>query len=102
MPPIDLTLPADIGPMVDQALAEDVGDGDRNAALIDPGVRASASVVVRDGRGTQWMWGVRQGAVRSRPVLHHLGEADICVRAAVARGDSDWFVPRLPLVHRRT
>ncbi|MAS11228.1 carboxylating nicotinate-nucleotide diphosphorylase [Salinisphaera sp.] len=57
MPPIDLTLPADIGPMVDQALAEDVGDGDRNAALIDPGVRASASVVVRENAilaGSPW------------------------------------------------
>lgn len=57
MPPIDLTLPADIGPMVDQALAEDVGDGDRNAALIDPRVRASASVVVRENAilaGSPW------------------------------------------------
>ncbi|MES1927881.1 nicotinate-nucleotide pyrophosphorylase [Salinisphaera dokdonensis CL-ES53] len=57
MPTADLTLPADIGPTVERALAEDVGDGDRNAALVDEGLRASASVIVRENAilaGSPW------------------------------------------------
>lgn len=44
----DLTLPADLEAVVQHALAEDVGDGDRNATLVDAGLSASARVVVRE------------------------------------------------------
>jgi nicotinate-nucleotide pyrophosphorylase (carboxylating) len=57
MPATDLTLPDDIVPAVDRALAEDVGDGDRNAALVDADLQASARVVVRENAilaGTPW------------------------------------------------
>ena len=33
MPQIDLTLPDDIDSTVERALAEDIGDGDRNAPV---------------------------------------------------------------------
>lgn len=57
MPTTDLTLPADIAATVNHALAEDVGDGDRNAALVDADLYASASVVVRENSilaGSPW------------------------------------------------
>lgn len=57
MPTPDLTLPADIAATVNRALAEDVGDGDRNAALVDPDLFASATVVVRENAilaGSPW------------------------------------------------
>lgn len=53
----DLTLPADIDTTVHEALTEDVGDGDRNAALVDAGLHASASVVARENAilaGSAW------------------------------------------------
>jgi nicotinate-nucleotide pyrophosphorylase (carboxylating) len=57
MPTPDLTLPADIVESVNNALAEDVGDGDRNAALVDANLYANASVVARENAilaGSQW------------------------------------------------
>lgn len=57
MPATDLTLPDDIVPAVDRALAEDMGDGDRNAALVDADLQASARVVVRENAilaGAPW------------------------------------------------
>lgn len=57
MPTPDLTLPADIAATVNHALAEDVGDGDRNAALVDSDLIARASIVVRENAilsGSPW------------------------------------------------
>ncbi len=44
--PIDL--PADLETMVERALAEDIGDGDRNAALVEPELYARATIVARE------------------------------------------------------
>lgn len=41
-------LPADLNAVVDYALAEDIGDGDRNAALVDDNRPARAKVVCRE------------------------------------------------------
>ena len=41
-------LPADIASVVAAALAEDFGDGDLTASLIDPATRATAHVVARE------------------------------------------------------
>ncbi|MES1932839.1 nicotinate-nucleotide pyrophosphorylase [Salinisphaera shabanensis T35B1] len=57
MPEKDLTLPDDIQDVVERALAEDIGDGDRNAALVDETLQASARVVVRENAilsGAPW------------------------------------------------
>jgi nicotinate-nucleotide pyrophosphorylase (carboxylating) len=57
MPQIDLTLPDDIDSTVERALAEDIGDGDRNAALADDGLQAKARVIVRENAilsGAPW------------------------------------------------
>ncbi|MES1940173.1 nicotinate-nucleotide pyrophosphorylase [Salinisphaera sp. T5B8] len=53
----DLTLPDDIESVVKAALAEDIGDGDRNAALVDEGLEARARVIVRENAilsGAAW------------------------------------------------
>ncbi len=41
-------LPADLESVVERALAEDVGDGDRNAALVEPDARARATIIARE------------------------------------------------------
>ena len=57
MSQIDLTLPDDIDSTVERALAEDIGDGDRNAALVDDSLQAKARVIVRENAilsGAPW------------------------------------------------
>jgi len=53
----DLTLPADLPCLVKAALQEDIGTGDVTASLIEPGIAASATVLVREKAilcGTPW------------------------------------------------
>lgn len=50
-------LPADLKSTVEYALLEDIGDGDRNAALVDRDRRASAVLIARENAilaGTVW------------------------------------------------
>lgn len=50
-------LPRDLETTVEQALLEDIGDGDRNAALVGPEVQARAVLVARENAvlaGTAW------------------------------------------------
>jgi len=57
MPMIDAQHPEDLNAVVDYAVAEDVGDGDRNAALVDDNRRATAHVICRERAilaGTAW------------------------------------------------
>src|SRR5699024_2800551 len=52
-----LTLPDDIRTTVEQALTEDVHDGDRNAALIDPDQHGHAELIARENAilaGAPW------------------------------------------------
>lgn len=49
--------PEDIKPTIEQALLEDIGDGDRNAALFEHNARARAELVTRENAilaGTAW------------------------------------------------
>src|SRR5699024_4135542 len=41
-------LPDDLQPTVERALLEDIGDGDRNAALVDRDARARATLIARE------------------------------------------------------
>ena len=53
----NLRLPDDLSKVVGVALLEDIGPGDITASLIEPGIQASASVLVRDSAilcGSPW------------------------------------------------
>ncbi len=52
-----LRLPDDLFKVVESALSEDIGPGDITASLIEPGIQASASVLVRESAilcGSPW------------------------------------------------
>ena len=52
-----LRLPDDLSKVVESALSEDIGPGDITASLIEPGIQASASVLVRESAilcGSPW------------------------------------------------
>lgn len=53
----NLKLPDDLSKVVESALLEDLGPGDITASLIEPGIQASASVLVRESAilcGSPW------------------------------------------------
>ena len=53
----NLMLPDDLSKVVESALSEDIGLGDITASLIEPGIHASASVLVRESAilcGSPW------------------------------------------------
>ncbi len=79
-------LPADIASVVATALAEDLGDGDLTASLIDPATRATAHVLAREPAtlcGCAWFDEAFRQIDRSVTVAWRAGDSDSVAADAV-------------------
>jgi nicotinate-nucleotide pyrophosphorylase (carboxylating) len=91
-----LTPPADLNEQVRLALAEDVGDGDRTAALVPASQQANATIIARHEAvlcGQAWVEAVFTQTDPAIAVQWHVGEGDsaqadqtICELRGPARG----------------
>jgi nicotinate-nucleotide pyrophosphorylase (carboxylating) len=74
-------LPADIPTVVSLAIAEDVGEGDLTAALLDPEARLAAEVRLREPAilcGTAWFDEVFRQLDPDTVITWHRSDADAC------------------------